>query len=398
MVCLALGLAACGGSTTPARQPTPPITKPAAAATTPPGPTTTSVPTEGIGAVAFFDAHRGYGLFVERDGASCSLAVASTTDGGTTFSKRVTVTSSDPPATWCFSSSMSFDPSGDGFVVGPGLFVTHDGGATWTDTHPPGPVLSVVPLGRSVWRLDASCANTDSATLCDLHVAVSSDGGRTWATTPGALPQTPVMSVMANTWLVRTSLSSAYVVIPSPASGSAPTRLFATADGGRSWQERPSPCPLGGTLVSLLSEAPGGTLWFAWAGQPGAGNQLKTVVRSGDGGQTWQGGQCTSGNTSSYPQALISDGISGGYLGGLVATSATTALIDGDRNTVRLTTDGGSTWIIPDPRIGGQDNGSGGLFFANSQDGWAASLEYRSAGSLWRTTNGGRSWSQAWPS
>jgi photosystem II stability/assembly factor-like uncharacterized protein len=315
-----------------------------------------------------------------------------------TFSKRVTVTSPGPASTWCYSSAISFDPSGDGFVFDPGLFVTHDGGTTWTDTQPSGPVLSVIPLGRSAWKLDASCASTDPATLCDLHRDVSSDGGRTWATMPGALPQAPVMNVMANTWLLRTSVSSADILIPSAASGTAPTRLFATSDGGRSWQERPSPCPLGGTLVSLLSEAPNGTLWFAWGGQPGAGNQLKTVVRSQDGGQTWQGGQCASGNSSSYPQALLSNGLIGGYLGGLVATSATTALIDGGRNTVLLTTDGGSTWSIPEPRIGGTDNGSRGLFFANSQDGWVVSQQYGSAGSLWRTMDGGQSWSQVWPS
>src|ERR1700686_1721100 len=101
---------------------------PTPSTTVPPTPSTTvPAPSEGMAQVAFLNPRDGYGLVVQQDSSSCASAVASTTDGGSTFSKPI------PAATWtCVNgyqeTSLAFDGAGDGFVYGPGLHVSHDGG------------------------------------------------------------------------------------------------------------------------------------------------------------------------------------------------------------------------------------------------------------------------------
>ena len=135
--------------------------------------TTVPVPSEGMTQVAFLNPENGYGLVVQQDSGSCGSAVASTTDGGITFSKPVPVT------TWTCANgyqetSLAFDGSGDGFVYGPGLHVSHDSGVSWTDESLSGATLAVVPRGRSIWMLQTPCSNPIPGP-CTLTLDQSSD-------------------------------------------------------------------------------------------------------------------------------------------------------------------------------------------------------------------------------
>jgi photosystem II stability/assembly factor-like uncharacterized protein len=89
--------------------------------------------------------------------------------------------------------------------------------------------------------------------------------------------------------------------------------------------------------------------------------------------------------------------LTSGYLEDIAATSSTFAFLDGGRSVVRVTHDGGMTWTAIAPPLGGQDVGSGGLYFANSQDGWVIANPFNPAATLWRTTDGGEQWSHVWP-
>ena len=376
---------------------------PESSITAPPSPSTT-VPSqsEGIVQVAFFNGSDGYGLFSEQDQATCVLAVAPTNDGGVTFSPRVRL----PATAQCSEvSSISFDDEGDGFVFRPGLFVTHDAGRTWTQLHPPGVVLAVVPLGPSVWMLLATCPSTDPSASCGLSMEQSTDGGRTWEAVGGGFGGAQVNEEVANgeaeafgaSWLVRTSMTSAWVTVVPPLGTVSllPVMLLRTTDGGRTWTEQPSPCSL--DWVSLMSEAPDGSLWLACAFEPSAGSQLKAVVRSVDGGRNWLQSRCSVSVTSpTLPPCLTTNGLTSGYLGALVAVSSTTAFIAGGRNFVESTHDGGETWALTKPVIGDGDRTTGGLFFANTQDGWAISGVDNPTSVLSSTTDGGISWSQVW--
>lgn len=363
--------------------------------TVPSSTTTTTSPsnsTDSIESVAFFNASDGYGLFNRSNGSSCSLAVAPTRDEGDTFAPLSTVTeytcADGYPA-----RRVAFDNVGDGFVYGPQLFISHDGGATWSAADGFSDVLDVVPLGRSVWALEESCSQ--STGNCGVGVEQSTDGGRTWSTVtfPGQeMPSgTPAM--------VRTSVLSTLIVIPPlPVVDSSPptsSLLLRTTDGGSTWQQSSVPCV---GMSVFLSQAPDGTIWLGCASEPGAGGQAKELARSFDGGATWTAVQCPANtNPASFPGCYFSNTMNGGYLGDLAATSSITAFADGGRNDVLVTRDGGTTWSETNPVIGDMDSGTTGLFFANSEDGWVISGATPTANEgLWRTTDGGSTWSPAW--
>jgi hypothetical protein len=362
-----------------------------------------SAPPELIEKVAFLNAEDGYGLFDENGSSSCKWAVASTDNGGVTFSSRVTVAPRP-----CYNSesiaSFAFDDHGDGFVLGSSLYVSHDDGMTWVAAHTDGVVLSIVPLGLSVWMLESMCPSTSNGTTCGLVLQRSIDGGRSWSR-PVSLPvktavgNGPTGPAQAWTWLLRTSVTSALILVPplfTVPANQAPGRgtLLRTFDEDAQWQQQMAPCSIQLPSTALLSQAPDGTIWSACASQPGAGNQLKAFARSTNGGRTWiseahcdpssLGANCTPGDPF------------GGYLSDVAGLSSTTALIDGERNTVWLSADGGINWSEPSSPIGFDPNGSGGLFFADALDGWVVSESYGPAGSLWRTTNAGNSWSEVW--
>jgi hypothetical protein len=121
---------------------------PARPETSLPAPTTTR-----LDDLAFFNVNDGYGLFVHEGTKKCTVRVGCTSDVAARFPALVSVASypceGDPTV-----SSLAFDDHGDGFLYGPKLHVTHDGGASWTAQRQRGPVLSVEALGYSIWMLE----------------------------------------------------------------------------------------------------------------------------------------------------------------------------------------------------------------------------------------------------
>lgn len=375
----------------------PPTTTPATPTTTAP---TTSItisappPTEGMAQVAFLSPEDGYGLIVNQDSGRCSSSVASTADGGSTFSTPV-VAAMWPCTNGYQETSLSVDDAGDGFVYGPGLYESHDGGKTWTNESPTDTVLDVVPLGQSIWMLQTPCS-ASATSPCPMSLDTSNDGGRTWETSV-TFPDPEVVgnespSWLNISWLLRTSSSTALVVVPT--TGTAVT-LLSTSDGGETWSHLLVPC-LGG-WVEDLTQAFDQALWLGCAGQPSAGSQLKSVMRSFDGGRTWvEGSACPPLVTSTtYPPCAEANELANGYLSDIAPLSDSTALMAGGRSRVQITHDGGKTWELTSPPFGG-DDGSGGLFFVNPQDGWVL-VNPVGSGVLWRTTDGGEQWSQEWP-
>ena len=85
--------------------------------------------------------------------------------------------------------------------------------------------------------------------------------------------------------MVRTSQSSAYLLqnaVSNPQDQANVAPLWFTTDGGTSWSERSIPCAVGSSQCGsiALSAAPDGTLLAVCAGEPGAGSQEKSALRS----------------------------------------------------------------------------------------------------------------------
>ena len=325
-----------------------------------------------LSAIAFFDPEHGYAYFTRTDGGNCTSLVGPTNDGGADFSSLVVVTSwpcdETAPAT-----SLAFDDHGDGFLYGPGLFVTHDGGATWSPSDQPSQVLSVQALGESVWMVEAGCPAIGPHSPCPTGLLESSDGGRTWAPSPslptGADAPSSGEPALGQTWLVRLSELSAYLLANlGPVNGTTDLRLWFTGDGGASWVPRMSPCTGSPALSAVLSAAPDGTLWAVCAGEPSTGYQGKAVALSSDGGRTW----ATQANCLYVPPRVPPgcEALDFGYLGQVDAVSSTRAFLAGGRLPLLVTDDGGRRWVTTVPVLGDSGGGTGPVVIFDPADGF----------------------------
>jgi len=351
--------------------------------------------------VAFTSPSRGVGLFVRSTipengigNGRCAFFTRTTTDGGASFG----VASGTIRTTGCASgylvAAVAADGAGDLFADDPGLFESHDGGASWEAVRLGGTVVAVAPAGRSVWALrETGCPNgTDT---CTLTLLVSADGGRSWRAAAHQPPERRFPPAPAavhpsdSTWLLRSSATAAAIVLP-PAAGSSAATVEQTLDGGGHWTTGTAPCVAGAFVVDY-SVAPTGARWIACAGEPGAGEQEKSFARSLDGGRTWLAGAppCLIGTMTTCHRGMPL----GGYLGGLAALSPTTAFYVGGRSSLTYTRDGGRSWQV-EPGFSGDASGTSEVTFVNASDGWALDEGFGGHAVLWRTRDGSRRWTR----
>jgi photosystem II stability/assembly factor-like uncharacterized protein len=378
----------------PARVPST-TTHPVLPAAPAPGADATS---EYLATVALFNPEDGFGLYMSEGPVGCQALVGPTTDGGATFGPLVAV------ASWQCGApapvgSLAFDDHGDGFAYGPELYVTHDDGRSWTrDTvQQYGDVLDVAALGASVWMLEG-CPPGSPPGPCSMSMLQSSDGGSTWLEARGTppLPTYTAPASAGQTWLVRTSQTTAYWVSTPATNGegvddSAP--LWFTDDGGATWSVRQIPCEMDASSVAL-SVAPDGTLIAVCAGEPGAGQQLKSVVRSFDGGSTWTTEfSCPvpgAGSAAGCESATLMEG----YLGSIDAVSGETVFLVGGRSSLLVTHDGGASWQPTASPIGSTAGGTQQVIFFTPSAGVVVGDDDNNNErlSIWHTANGGETW------
>jgi photosystem II stability/assembly factor-like uncharacterized protein len=198
--------------------------------------------------------------------------------------------------------------------------------------------------------------------------------------------------------LVRPSADVAYVLSdsgdypdaghpgdPRPSEWRPDPILVHTEDGGRTWTEITTPCPAtgkGGYGGADLAASTAQDLWLVChdAAYSGA-TQPKHLYRSSDGGESWS-------------EDLGTPNLGSG--GETAAASPDRACRGGHRTSISCTRDGGHTWFFP---VGGADNPRDGgvrvAQFVDGRHGWAIAQDEESGNYnvLWRTADGGESWS-----
>lgn len=406
VVAAGIGIALQVGTSVPRHRFHPPssrLPKPARSATpttTPPSALTGSARITYTTGLVFLNATNGYALFRRGSGrraplTSCGrLYVGKTRDGGARYGSLEALPG-------CDADAITFNEQGDGFVYGPSMYVTHDGGTRWAAQKLPGVVLSVKVITTSVWVLSGTCSKVESTAegRCRLSLFESADAGRVWHRRPlpptarvyrsgaGGAPRSLVMTSPTTGYVVPTATDLA----TEPAarrSGQVP--VWSSSDGGRTWVKRDIPCgdlsnvktPTGpprprGASVSAAST--GMLFAICWYGYPlpqARTGQDGTVLTSRDGGVTWS----TRGT----------DRFGGEGGGKLEAVSTTTAFELSFHGGLLKTADGGAAW---------QPTGAVGYVTSPfALDFLSPSLGVVLGNTtLWHTDDGGASWTEVKP-
>jgi photosystem II stability/assembly factor-like uncharacterized protein len=253
--------------------------------------------------------------------------------------------------------------------------------------------------------VESRCPVSSPQAACQLLLFKSTDGGRTWSSSssapPDAVGNAYLGGAQGQTWLVRLSQSTAYLVsnpIGNPQGGADEAPLWLTTNGGSSWSTRSIPCVVGG-LSLVLSAAPDGTLLAVCAGEPGAGSQIKSSVRSSNGGMTWTDEYSCLIGSSQPPPNCVNDAFNAGYLGEIDAVSADTVYLVGDRSSLLVSHDGGATWRRVNPAMGDTSDGTQQVIFFDGSDGLVFGFDGANddAPTLWSTTDGGTGWTAIVP-
>lgn len=249
-----------------------------------------------------------------------------------------------------------------GWIVGPRLLQTTDGGRTWTEIRSVGyGTLQSEAIGFGHQQIQF--ITPASGVQLDLNKVVkTSDGGRTWGeqfSLPEVRqPEYPSGSLFFLTpevgWVVK-------------------EMVYRTTDGGRSWTQM-SATPRGITerqramrvAATVADFVP--SLWFV-SEQVGLMARLDgEVYRTSDGGTTW-----TKVWTIESP------------IRNIFFISDQKGWLTGERGLIARTTDGGLTWS-KEPAPTSADLTS--IFFINEQTGWVAGV----GSTILYTRDGGLTW------
>ncbi len=297
-------------------------------------------------------------------GKACVARLVATTDGGARWhvvkapAVRLSgVTSGGSVSGVVFASARV------GWLYGPGLWSTRDGGAHWRK----------LALGGAVTQLAASAGK--------VYAVVAPPGGK-----PGELFASPagrdawarVGHVIARSGILAVSGRAAWFGNGGGTIDRSSPYVWATGDGAH-WRKYPVRCPAPynfNGLASIAAASPS-DVFFLCLGDAAAGQQGKAVLRSVNGGRT-----ARLAGTAPTPGP-----------GGVIAVPPRRpgVITLGTQYFLDRSADGGKTWTATYHDTGGAPWNY--LSYLSRTAGWA---EFGSPpnGGLLRTTDAGRTWHQ----
>jgi len=329
--------------------------------------------------VSFVSASQGWVLGL--GGCADCARLRETRDGGGTWTPLP-----PPPAPLGYDTmpltsvtQVAFADARSGFLYGPGLLATSDGGRTWRRESLP-PVQDLV-IGRGY----AYAVTAAAAGAPDLLWRTAIGSG-TWTRLPihrGSEPNNPSLVYTSGSTLVL--LQSGFMG-PAPVSTAATAGgLWLSTDGGETWQARTVPCTGanggGASVLSIALGHPDAWLLDCFDGEQSqqAQDTQHHLFGTVDAGLSWV--RLPDPSRHNYPDALADNGAGHAFL----------ATEGGMGDTLLGTFDGGLHWRVL-ITSGGSFYGWSGPIFLTAQTGFVVGPTHFAPEHLYRTTDGGRSW------
>lgn len=326
-----------------------------------------------VAQMVFVDQLHGWIVGEVKQESSMTYAMAATEDGGKRWQAiPVPPLHVLPHASAAFG--VQFADANNGWFYFGQLFSTHDGGHSWLDEHAQGEIVQMEKtVHGELWAVEAKGSGW---TLLEVSVAPYSSWKRFEPTWPIGLDRAHLaVADWQHLWLY-------YWTLPENEAG-APyiSRIFASYDGGKSWQDVVSPCnayaTIGGAIVAIDQR----NLWLSCTRPWGAGSGSKYIFRSVDAGKSWAIVGKAGGPNDRDNNLSLS-----GYLGNFGALSSSFAYMTWLRTPLVITTgDGGKTWAQCSPLPVSMDYQQ--VVFIDPLHGWTYEQSF-----INRTIDGGRNW------
>ncbi|HUH99326.1 MAG TPA: hypothetical protein VLZ89_18345 [Anaerolineales bacterium] len=326
-----------------------------------------------------------------------------------------------------FTAFRMIDASNGWAITDTGVVRTNDGGASWHDVSPAG--VSKLGFGTPFFFLDSNhgwVVAGDPSSQGSGTLYRTQDGGATWQSNPvGFFMGTMVFVSASNGWM----MASLGVAV-----GSNAVAIFQTTDGGQTWKQTyindptqpgaASTLPLGGLKDGLTPT----DMNNAWIGGITYTPGVVYLYRTQDGGQSWteQPLQIPAGYEQAQFETVGPEFVSAdhAYLpvhitnqygmmmavyyshdsGTNWALSPTMIANGGSMNFVSatdgfvwngtqfyVTQDGAQTWTTVAPGVSFGDNFAG-MDFVNSSTGFVLTNDVTGTRTLYKTTDGGATW------
>jgi hypothetical protein len=259
---------------------------------------------------------------------------------------------------------MVFANSQDGWLFGPALWVTHDGGRQWHKDRVHSAVEQLAVTNDTVWIVVRKCEREGKCSPYRLLRAPLSSGRFRSVTLPRPLGRTGAPSALAASGRTVAVLNARR---PSTTNDSAILSL--STDDGDTWQDSTSPClrDLGGHLTVAA-----GSVWSLCPT-----GSLAGVYRFN--GRTFLPQPGPAGVLSSFSS--------------ITAAGRRGAVLSTVQDRVSYTTDNGTKWRRSRLEASHRFWSVGEMTFPSATVGYATNIGPRTATYL-RSTNGGRSWTR----
>jgi len=260
--------------------------------------------------------------------------LASTTDGGATWTTVSRIPSPRPWQELMGGASVVFADKLHGWVDlatlrAGALYATSDGGKTWHQTHGPGVGVDMIaPSRNDLWLVGGD----------DYELFVSHDGGNTVQKVSFPAPaEVPHSAVSTYSLPIFEDSFHGFVTVTYISSESSAVALFATENGGRSWQED-----------RLMTDLPAGSVGSGipstiadsnWVLSFTSAGKTPTLMKLGTGEKQ---NSSYKGTNSDFRQCALS--FADAEVGWALCSRA-----------LLLTTDGGSSWTEVTPRVRGNE-------------------------------------------